>query len=159
MRKNAALYKKIVFELNRGLNFSQALEKQGDIVNFIARETSSCGDEIVNIEVVLKKPSDIMLDIKKCYFPLTGREFLRRILFRVLESMPVENNWSWGYGRTVGEASLRKLYNLRDSDYVISTPNEIGINGSDIYRDTARLIENLNLKEEFDVPKIKKLIR
>ena len=55
--------------------------------------------------------------------------FLRRILFRVLESMPVESNWSWGYGRTVEEASLRKLYNLKDSDYVISTPNEIGING------------------------------
>ena len=100
-----------------------------------------------------------MLDIKKCYFPLTGREFLRRILFRVLESMPVENNWSWGYGRTVEESSLRKLYNLKDSDYVISSPNEIGINGTDIYRDTARLIENLNLREEFDVPKIKKLSR
>lgn len=147
---------------NRGLAtlyIIDALEKQGDIVNFIARETSKCGNEIVNIEVVLKKPSDVMLDIKKCYFPLTGREFLRRILFRVLESMPVENNWSCGYGRTIEERPLRNLYNLRDDDYVISTPNEIGINGTNIYRDTARLIENLNLKEEFDVPKIKKLLR
>jgi len=30
-KKDKNLYKKIVFELNRGLNFSQALEKQGDI--------------------------------------------------------------------------------------------------------------------------------
>ena len=48
---------------------------------------------------------------------------------------------------------------MKDTDYVISTPNEIGISGGDIYRDTARLIENLDLEEEFDVPKIKKLSR
>ena len=118
-----------------------------------------CGDEIVNIEVVLKKPSDMVLDIKKCYFPLAGREFLRRLLFRVKESLPFEVDWSWGYGRTLEEEPLRRFFNLKDTDYVISTPNEIGISGENIYRDTARLIENLNLEEEFDVPKIKKLIR
>ena len=37
--------------------------------------------------------------------------------------------------------------NLKDSDYVISTPNEIGIRGNNIYTDTVRLIENLNLEE------------
>ena len=147
---------------NRGLStlyIIDALEKKGDVVNFVARETSECGDEIINIEVVLKKPTDMMLDIKKCYFPMAGREFLRRLLFRVLESMPVENDWSWGYGRTVEERPLREMFNLKDSDYVISTPNEIGIRGNDIYRDTIRLIENLNLEDEFDIPKVKKLIR
>ena len=147
---------------NRGLAtlyIVEALEKKGDIVNFVARETAECGKEIVNIEVVLKKPSDMMLDIKKCYFPLVGREFLRRILFRVKESIPFEVDWSWGYGRTLEEEPLREFFNLKDTDYVISTPNEIGISGGDIYRDTARLIENLDLEEEFDVPKIKKLSR
>ena len=147
---------------NRGLAtlyIVDALEKKGDIVNFIARETAECGDEIVNIEVVLKKPTDMMLDIKKCYFPLVGREFLRRLLFRVKESLPFENDWSWGYGRTLEEEPLREFFNLKESDYVISTPNEIGIRGNDIYNDTARLIENLDLEEEFDVQKIKKLKR
>ena len=100
-----------------------------------------------------------MLNIKKCYFPLVGREFLRRILFRVKESIPFEVDWSWGYGSTLEEEPLREFFNLKDTDYVISTPNEIGISGGDIYRDTARLIENLDLEEEFDVPKIKKLSR
>ena len=148
--------------LNRGLGtlyIIDALEKKGDIVNFVARETAECGNEIVNIEVVLKKPTDMMLDIKKCYFPLVGREFLRRLLFRVKESLPFENDWSWGYGRTLEEQPLREFFNLKDSDYVISTPNEIGISGNDIYRYTARLIENLNLEEEFDVQKIKKIAR
>ena len=147
---------------NRGLAtlyIVDALEKKGDIVNFVARETAICADEVVNIEVVLKKPTDMMLDIKKCYFPLVGREFLRRLLFRVKESLPFKENWSWGYGRTLEEEPLRRFFNLKDSDYVISTPNEIGISGGDIYRDTARLIENLNLEDEFDVPKIKKLSR
>ena len=147
---------------NRGLGtlyIVDALEKKGDVVNFIARETSKEYNEIVNIEIVLKKPTDIMLDIKKCYFPMTGREFLRRLLFRVLETLPVENGWNCGYGRQLEENELRKMFNLKDTDYVISTPNEIGIGGNDVYTDTARLIENLNLNEEFDVEKIKKLSR
>jgi len=32
-------------------------------------------------------------------------------------------------------------------DYVILTPNEIGIRGKDIYYDTTRLIDNLKLNE------------
>ena len=147
---------------NRGLStlyIIDALEKNGDVVNFIARETIQEADEIVNIEIVLKKPTDIMLDIKKCYYPMASREFLRRLLFRVLESTPVEQNWHYGYGRQLEEHELRKMFNLKDTDYVISTPNEIGISGKDIYTDTITLINNLNLNEEFDVEKIKKLSR
>ena len=145
---------------NRGLStlyVVDALEKKGDIINFIARETSRHYNEIVNIEIVLKKPTDIMLDIKKCYYPIAGREFLRRLLFRVLESVPVETGWNNGYGTQLEERELRKMFNLKNTDYVISTPNEIGIKGKNIYYDTARLIDNLKLNEEFDVEKIKKL--
>lgn len=73
--------------------------------------------------------------------------------------MPFIEDWSWGYGKTLEEETLRDFMNLKDSDYVISTPNEIGIRGNNIYTDTVRLIENLNLEEEFDVQKIKKLSR
>ena len=147
---------------NRGLStlyVVDALEKKGDVVNFIARETSKEYNEIVNIEIVLKKPTDVMLDIKKCYYPIAGREFLRRLLFRVLETLPVQNGWNCGYGTQLEEDELRKMFNLKNTDYVISTPNEIGIHGKDIYNDTAKLINNLNLNEEFDVEKIKKLSR
>ncbi len=147
---------------NRGLAtlyIMDALEKKGDIINFVAKEVAECGYEIVNIEVVLKKPSDMMLDIKKCYFPLVGREFLRRLLFRVKESLPFEEEWSDGYGRTLEEKKVRRFFNLKDTDLVVSTPDEIGISGENIYKDTIKLIKNLNLEEEFDIPKIKKLIR
>ena len=147
---------------NRGVSTLYIIDKQekkGDVVNFIARETSECGNEIVNIEIVLKKPTDLMLDIKKCYYPIVGREFLRRLLFRVLECTPVHSYWSDGYGRQLEEDELRKMFDLKDTDYVISTPNEIGISGNDIYKDTIRLIDNLNLKEEFDIQKIKRLTR
>lgn len=148
--------------LNRGLNtlyIIDALEKQGDVINFIARETSVCSDEIVNIEILLKKPTDMLLDLKKYYYPMAGREFLRRILFRVLESIPVKNSWDFSYGRTLKEKELRYLFNLKDTDLIISTPIEIGIEGNNIYEDTATLISYLNLNDQFDVKKIKKLIR
>lgn len=148
--------------LNRGLStlyIIDALEKQGVVINFIARETSVCSDEIVNIEILLKKTTDMLLDLKKCYYPMAGREFLRKILFRVLESIPVKNSWDFSYGRTLKEKELRYLFNLKDTDLIISTPSEIGIEGNNIYEDTATLISYLNLNDQFDVKKIKKLIR
>jgi hypothetical protein len=134
----------------------QALEAKGEMVNFQAFELTDCGDEIVNIEINLKKPGDLFLDIEKCYFPIKGKEFLRRILFRVLESSPVKNEyWGEGYGSPVNQEGIRKFFNTQPQDLIISYPSEMRIEGSNIYDDTVTLIEQLGLEEEFDIPKIK----
>lgn len=145
--------------VNRGLAtlyIIQALEAKGEMVNFQAFELTDCGDEIVNIEINLKKPGDLFLDIEKCYFPIKGKEFLRRILFRVLESSPVKNEyWGEGYGSPVNQEGIRKFFNTQPQDLIISYPSEMRIEGSNIYDDTVTLIEQLGLEEEFDIPKIK----
>ena len=145
--------------VNRGLAtlyIIQALEAKGEMVNFQAFELTDCGDEIVNIEINLKKPGDLFLDIEKCYFPIKGKEFLRRILFRVLESSPVKNEyWGEGYGSPVNQEGIRKFFNTQPQDLIISYPSEMRIEGSNIYDDTITLIEQLGLEEEFDIPKIK----
>lgn len=147
--------------VNRGLAtlyIIQALEAKGEMINFKAFELSECSDETVNIEINLKKPGDLFLDIEKCYFPIKGKEFLRRILFRVLESSPVKNDyWGEGYGSPVNEEGIRNFFNTSSKDLVISYPSEMGIDGENIYDDTITLIERLGLQDEFDIPKIKEL--
>ena len=147
--------------VNRGLAtlyIIQALEAKGEMINFQAFELSECSDEIVNIEINLKKPGDLFLDIEKCYFPIKGKEFLRRVLFRVLESSPVQNDyWGEGYGSPINQEGIREFFGATERDLVISYPSEMGIEGDNIYDDTITLIEQLGLREEFDIPKIKQL--
>lgn len=146
--------------INRGLAtlyLIQALESKGEIVNFRVFELSKCGSEIANIEVNLKKPGD-KLDIGKCYFPIKAKEFLRRVLFRVLESSQVkERDWGDTYGTPLTEEEIREFFKVKPSDLVISSPDEMGIEGDDIYEDTLNLITSLGIEKEFNVPKIKEL--
>lgn len=137
----------------------QALEERGEMVNFRAFEASQEGDEIIDIEVALKRPGEAMLDVGKCYFPLVRKEFLRRLLFRTLESMPVENSWSGGYGRPLSYNELKEFLKTKPGDIILSYPGELGISGHDIYSDTIEALEKLELTNEFDINKIKKLRR
>ena len=137
----------------------QALEERGEMVNFRAFEASEEDDEIVDIEIALKKPGEAMLDVGKCYFPLVRKEFLRRILFRTLESIPVENSWQHGYGKPLNYYELKNYLKTSPDDIVLSYPDELGISGKNIYEDTLAALESLKLTDEFDTEKIKKLIR
>lgn len=148
-------YKQI---FNRGIaviNLINALEANGYIVNLKTFELSQEYDEIIDISVELKGVTE-RINVSKCYYPFVSKEFLRRILFRVLESMPVNSGmWVHSYGRPVESNLISKIYNLSNNDIVIPTPYEIGIEGEDIYEDTIRLIEYLNLQDEIDITKIK----
>lgn len=143
--------------INRGLAaiyLIQSLEQKGYIVNFYAYELSSCGDEIVNIEIKLKTNSDLFFNVEKCYYPMRAKEFLRRLLFRVLESTPVKNNWIDGYGRPAKISEVRKFYEIEGESLVIGSPSEMGIDGYNIYKDTENLIRKLKVSDEFDMERI-----
>lgn len=115
--------------------------------------------ETINIEINLKKPEDLFLDIEKCYFPIRSKEFFRRIMFRVQESIPVKyTSWQYSYGKSAKEKQIRSFYNLKPTDIVISNPTEMGINGNNLYEDTLNVINKIKMNDEFNTEKIKKLI-
>ena len=131
--------------VNRGLAtlyLVQALESKGEIVNFKAFELSKNDDEdeIINIEL---------------NYPIKSKEFLRRVLFRVKESSKVEDYyWGDGYGQALTASEMRTFLGAKPHDLVISCPEEMGIEGNNIYDDTVALIQTLGIEKEFDVPKI-----
>ena len=146
---------------NRGIatiNLIQALEDKGYIVDLKVFELCECDNEYIDLSVNIKHV-DELLNITKCYYPLVSKEFLRRLLFRVLESAPVTSNWSLGYGSSLAKDEIRKFYKLKEKDLIIPPPIEIGINGEDIFEDTVSLFENLDLQNEFDLTKLKQKIK
>lgn len=143
---------------NRGIatiNLIQALQEKGYLVDLKVFELLKCDDEFIDI-IVNVKNIDEDLNITKCYYPLVSKEFFRRVMFRVIESAPVKNNWSDGYGFKPSEEEIRKFYKLKEKDLLISEPYTMGIKGENIYKDTINMFESLNVSNEFDLTKVKR---
>ncbi len=133
------------------LNLIRLLERNGYIVNFRVFEACSVYNEMFLCEVVLKRPGEKM-DPRRCYYPMCGKAFLRRIMTRIKESMPFEENWHQGYGRICDEQLTRRLCQIGDRDLYIGTPQELGIIGDNLFQDADNFMAKLNLSEYMKVP-------
>lgn len=145
--------------INRGiltLNLVNVLESHDIGVNLHVFEACYVEKEILITEVVLKKPGE-MLNISKCYFPMCGKEFLRRVLLRAKESVPFLGlNWGISYGAVLDEERTRKYMKIKDDQIMILSPQAMGIRGKNIYEDADSFISKLNLGKEITFPTYKK---
>jgi len=149
---------------NRGvatINLIKLLEKKGYIVDlkaiFLLR--NELKNEFFNLSINLKQP-DEYLNISRCFYPFVSREFVRRIIFRVLESTPVEDKyWGISYGLLVDNDKIREFYKTRKKDLVIPSPSEMELIMKNTYLDTMQMFRYLNLDEEFDLSKNKQKIK
>lgn len=147
--------------LNRAIiitNILKALENAGYSVDLNTFELSRCGDELAYIIVQIKKHGG-RCDMQALYKSLCHVEFLRRILFRVLETMDVENGWCSGYGSTCDEIFTRDALKLGKNDIFFDQPRDMGIRGNDLADDFESAMEHLNLSDKIDVERAKKQFR
>ena len=113
---------------NRGilvLNMISLFEQNDIAVNLYAFEASCLYGEIFIADIRLKKPGEF-INIGKCYYPLCGKEFLRRVLVRVKESMPFTERWGMGYGGVLPEDLVRLCMGIDGDSILIRSPLEIG---------------------------------
>lgn len=136
--------------INRGaaaLSLVRLLEGRGMGVNFKVFMAVYSRGEIFLFEITCKPPQE-QLNVKKCCYPLCSREFVRRIIFRVMESVPFENReWYPNYGEALTDSQFRSLFDISGNDMVISTPREMGVTGEDIFGDSERMLDSLGLYE------------
>lgn len=136
--------------VNRGaltLSLIKLLEAQGMGVDLKVFMTVFSRSEIFMFDIILKAPQEL-LNSKKCCYPLCSREFVRRLVFRVMESMPFENaEWYPNYGEALTDTQFRSIFGISKNDTVISTPEEMGVLGEDILEDGARLFRRLGLDD------------
>ena len=139
---------------NRGilaLNLIRLLEQNDYAVNLYAFEASYLGSEIFIADIRLKRPGE-PINIGKCYYPLCGKEFIRRLIVRVKESMPFREKWGVGYGKVLSEDMVRKVMKIKENTIVIPSPLELGLRGYNIYDDGREFFSKLNLLNMIVVP-------
>lgn len=139
---------------NRGiltLNLIKLLENNDYIVNLKVFEACAVEKEIFTASIGLKKPGEL-LDVKKCYYPLCSKEFLRRVLCRVKESVPFLGKWHLSYGQLLSEDRTRSIMNIPQDAIVINAPDEMMIRGYNIYEDADAFWKKLNLSLDIVVP-------
>lgn len=144
--------------LNRAIiitNILRALEKANYNVSLNTFELSEEYRELIYIVVQIKKYGGT-LDMQALYKTLCNVEFLRRILFRVLETLDVEENWSNGYGCTCNRDFTRDVLKFGKDDIYFDQPDRMGIYGRDLAEDFENAINRLNIQNKIDVEKAKR---
>lgn len=124
--------------LHRGLltmSLIDLLERHHYRVNLRVLEMSHVKREIMLIRVLLKRSGGAM-DKAVAHFIMSSKEFLRRIVFAVQETMPVvESDWRGGYGKLFPLPKMRELMGIAPGDILIGAPREMGITGRELQRD------------------------
>lgn len=134
------------------LNLIKVLEQNGYIVNFHLFDASIMRNEAFVCEVALKKPGE-KLDVKKCYYPLCGKGFVRRIMARIKESMPFTANWGMSYGRVLKADDIKRIMEIGEKEIYIGSPDDMGITGNDIFEDADVFFKRLDLGDKITIPK------
>ena len=141
--------------MNRALivaSLVNAFEKAGYIVVVNTFELSKEDNEICEIDVNIKN-SDETFNKASLYKSLCYVEFLRRLLFRVLETLDVQKGWNYGYGSTCSESFTRRALRLDKDDIFIDEPDDMGIRGKDIGEDFRAVLKHLKIADKIDVEK------
>ncbi len=142
---------------NRGaltLSLIKLLEEYGIGVDLKVFSSCYSKDEVFNSEIRLKSPSE-PINMKKCFYPMCSVMFLRRVVLRVMESMSFhEKNWYPYYGQPLTEDQFRDIFNIPDTDIVISSPVQMGIFGQDINCDSYNFFKKIDLDKYIKLAKV-----
>ena len=138
------------------LNIINALENSGynvDINAFSLDQNNSINNkEIAYINVQMKKYGEkVNLDnLSKVLFNI---EFRRRILFRILETLDVNNSWGSDYGNVCNKEMAQNVIHIDKNDLYFGYPYEMNIMGLDLVKDFKNAISSLELEDKIDVEK------
>ena len=161
-KKVKRIWMKVTFEKttsesqirNRGiiaLNLINLLEMNNYMVDFRLFDLSCMESEVFRCEVGLKSPGQ-MLFPRLCYYPMCGKEFVRRVICRIKESMPFKEAWGLSYGKVVNETITRMVMDIQDDDIYIGSPTEMKIKGDDIYEDTDAFLDKIGIRDKIVIP-------
>ena len=87
-----------------------------------------------------------------CYYPMCGKEFVRRVLCRIKESMPFKCGWGLSYGVVLSEEYTRMIMDFHDKDIYIGSPSEMNIKGENIYEDADSFLDKIGIGDKIVLP-------
>ncbi len=126
------------------LAFIDFFESLGYRVDLNFFEIAKSGNQVVYIKNRIKEVGE-KINLQKVYFPFCHPAYLRRILFRVLETIEgVNKSFINGYGHVLEDTEIREILNLPDSSILFSLFS-CGIEGKDLLKDVQKMIEYIKL--------------
>ncbi len=90
--------------------------------------------ELFYLKLHLKEINSSLF-IEDIIFPLTSIAFLRRLVFRVMESVPFKEEWSKNYGIGLNDDEVKKILKLSSKDIFVGRPKRIGLKGISLKED------------------------
>ena len=146
--KNQVLHRAVIM-----MSIIHALEKNGYNVNFETFQLSEKEHELVYMAINIQQYGE-RTNLQTLYKTNCHVEFFRRLLFRVLETMPVTDDWSDGYGHTCDAPMVKEILKIGDDALYFGTPTELRIRGDNLESDFKNCLEVLDLQNRFDVREI-----
>ena len=135
------------------LNVIRALENASYNIDLNLFDLSICQNEIFYFVLQVKKYGN-KINMEMLYKAMCCTELLRRIIFRVMETMAFERNWGGGYGRTCEDDFTREFLRLKKDDLLFPQPCEMNIEGESFYNDFKNALEYLELEDKVNTKKL-----
>lgn len=133
------------------INIVYALQKYGYKIKLDSFVRVKCKNEIIQIIIDLKERNGRM-NINDLYEVTCNKEFYRRIIFRVMESISVEDtHWPSIYGTDFSSSIVKN-----NKDLYFPSPIEMNLTGEDLYEDFKRVLTYMHLENYIDVPRVEK---
>ena len=129
------------------LSLMDFFESLGYRVDFNFYLIAENGNQRLNIIIKLKEAGTKM-NLQKIYFPFCNSSFLRRLCFRVIETIPeLGMYWIHGYGNCIRQAEVKNILGINSNNIYIGWPDEMGIKGKNIDDDISEFIKRLSLND------------
>lgn len=140
------------------LSLIDFFDSLGYRVNLSFFEISKVGNEVIYADIMLKAAGE-KINLQKFYFAFCNPSFLRRLIFRVVETTNgVSRHWTSGYGRCMYTDEIKELLGINDGEILINWPMEMGIKGENIEEDIESFLNTIVLddyikvnQEEFNI--------
>lgn len=146
--KREVYYRSIIIS-----NLVKALEEAGYSVSVNTFALVQEDSEIMKITVKMKSHNG-KLHMSDLYKMTCNVEFFRRIIFRIMETLDVKDDyWEIGYGHPCDESMIKEVLRLKKDDILFGQPHEMGIEGNNIAVDFKNAIKHLGIEDIVDVDK------
>lgn len=108
-------------------------------------EISKTGNQILYIDIILKSSGE-KINLQKFYFAFCNPSFLRRLIFRVIETTQgLSSGWTGEYGRCMPTDEIKKILGIDENIIFINWPEQMGVKGENIEEDIEAFLNTIIL--------------
>ncbi len=133
------------------LSLVDFLDSLGYRVELKTYGISTSGNQIALIDLILKSSGE-KINLQKFYFAFCHPSFMRRLLFRVMETIQgLDQSWTWHYGRCMLTNEIKSFLEIDKNTIYINEPSQMGIRGHNIEEDIQAFLNAVMLGEHIEI--------